>query len=292
MSSVQATCIVDCKNVLGEGAVWCPREQVLWWIDISSPSLWRFEPRSGRVEHWPLPKTPGSFALRKDGGFLFAFRSGFATLDEPGGELNWRDVPGLALGEERFNDGKADRAGRFWTGTLDRKLGAAIGQLYRVEPALRVTAMDRGFTISNGLGWSPDDRIMYFTDTLSRRIYRYDFDAASGQIANRRVFVEVEPGHGGPDGMTVDAEGCVWSAQFDRWCIHRYAPDGRLERSIRLPVQRPTTCMFGGPDLATLYVTSARMDLAAAALAAQPHAGGVFALDPGVSGLPEPMFGG
>jgi sugar lactone lactonase YvrE len=292
VSSVQATCIVDCKNVLGEGAVWCPREQVLWWIDISSPTLWRFEPCSGRVEHWPLPKPPGSFALRKDGGFLFAFRNGFATLEEPGGELNWRDVPGLVLGDERFNDGKADRAGRFWTGTLDRKLGAAIGQLYRVELGLRVTAMDRGFTISNGIGWSPDDRIMYFTDTPSRRIYRYDFDAASGRIANRRVFAEVEPGHGGPDGMTVDAEGCVWSAQFDRWCIHRYTPEGRLERSIRLPVQRPTTCMFGGPDLATLYVTSARMDLAADALAAQPHAGGLFALDPGVRGLPEPRFGG
>jgi sugar lactone lactonase YvrE len=292
VSSVQATCVVDCKNVLGEGAVWCPREQLLWWIDISSPTLWRFEPRSGRVEHWPLPKPPGSFALRKHGGFLFAFRNGFATLEEPGGELDWRDVPGLALGDERFNDGKTDRAGRFWTGTLDRKLGAAIGRLYRVEPDFGVTAMDRGFTISNGIGWSPDDRIMYFTDTPSRRIYRYDFDAAVGRIANRRVFVEVEPGHGGPDGMTVDAEGCVWSAQFDRWCIHRYAPDGTLERSIRLPVQRPTTCMFGGPDLATLYVTSARMDLAADALAAQPHAGGLFALDPGVRGLPEPRFGG
>jgi sugar lactone lactonase YvrE len=288
---VQAACVVDCKNVLGEGALWCPREQVLWWIDISSPSLWRFEPRSGRVEHWPLPKRPGSFALRKDGGFLFAFQKGFATLDEPGGEPHWRDVPGLALGDERFNDGKADRAGRFWTGTLDRKVGSAIGQLYRLEPGFRLTAMDRGFTISNGIGWSPDDRILYFTDTPSRRIYRYDFDAACGQIANRRVFVEVEPGHGGPDGMTVDAQGYVWSAQFDRWCIHRYAPDGTLDRSIRLPVQRPTTCMFGGPDLATLYVTSARVDLPADAHASQPHAGGVFALDPGVRGLPEPRFG-
>ena len=291
MSSVQAMCVVDCKNVLGEGALWCPREQLLWWIDIADPALWRFEPGSGRIERWPLPKPPGSFALRKNGGFLFAFRNGLATLDQPGGELDWREIPGLALGDERFNDGKADRAGRFWTGTLDRKLGSAIGRLYRVEPDLRVTAMDRGFTISNGIGWSPDDRTMYFTDTPSRRIYRYDFDAASGQIANRRVFVEAEPGHGGPDGMTVDAEGCVWSAQFDRWCLNRYAPDGRLERSVRLPVARPTSCMFGGPGLATLYVTSARMDLGADALAAQPQAGGVFALDPGVRGLPEPRFG-
>jgi sugar lactone lactonase YvrE len=278
--------------VLGEGAIWCPVDRVLWWIDISSPSLWRFDPRADRVDHWPLPKPPGSFALRKNGGFLFAFRNGLATLDAPGGELRWPEVPGLALGDERFNDGKADRAGRFWSGTLDRRLASPIGQLYRVEPGFRVTAMDRGFTISNGIGWSPDDRTMYFTDTPSRRIYRYDFDPAAGAVANRRVFVEVAPGHGGPDGMTVDAEGFVWSAQFDRWCVNRYAPDGRLDRSIRLPVQRPTTCMFGGPDLATLYVTSARMDLADAALAGQPQAGGVFALEPGVRGLPEPRFAG
>jgi L-arabinonolactonase len=292
MSPVQPACVVDCRNVLGEGALWCPHERVLWWLDVSRPSLWRFDPRADRVDHWSLPKPPGSFALRKNGGFLFAFRSGLATLDKPGGELDWLDVPGLALGDERFNDGKTDRAGRFWAGTLDRRLGSAIGQLYRVEPDRRVTAMDRGFTISNGIGWSPDDRTMYFTDTPSRRIYRYDFDVAAGTTTNRRVFVEADAGHGGPDGMTVDAEGYVWSAQFDRWSIHRYAPDGRLDRAVRMPVQRPTTCMFGGPELATLYVTSARMDLTNDALAAQPQAGGVFALDVGVRGLPEPRFAG
>jgi L-arabinonolactonase len=291
MASSDAHCVVDCGNVLGEGALWCALEQRLWWIDISSPTLWCLQPESKKVEHWPLPKPPGSFALRKNGGFLFAFRNGLATLKKPGAEPDWLPLEGLELGDERFNDGKTDRAGRFWTGTLDRKLGSQIGKLYRVSTDLKVTAMDRGFTISNGIGWSPDDRVMYFTDTPSRRIYRYDFDVATGEISNRRVFVEASPGHGGPDGMTVDAEGFVWSAQFDRWCIHRYAPDGRLERSVRLPVQRPTTCMFGGRDLATLYVTSARMDLSESALATQPHAGGVFALEPGVRGLPEPRFG-
>ena len=289
---MEAACVVDCSNVLGEGALWCPLEQRLWWIDISNPSLWTWQPGTQSVAHWPLPKPPGSFALRKNGGFLFAFRNGLATLSKPGAEPQWVKAAGLALGDERFNDGKVDRAGRFWAGTLDRKLASPIGQLYRIEPGPRVTALDRGFTISNGIGWSPDDRVMYFTDTPSRRIYRYDFDAAAGELSHRRVFVEAEPGHGGPDGMTVDAEGFVWSAQFDRWCIHRYSPDGKLERSIRLPVQRPTTCMFGGPDLATLYVTSARMDLSGAALAAQPHAGGVFALQPGARGLPEPRFAG
>ena len=287
---MEAACVVDCRNVLGEGALWCPSEQRLWWIDISQPTLWSWQSRGGRVEHWPLPKPPGSFALRRSGGFLFAFRNGLATLDEPGGELQW--LPALELGDERFNDGKVDRAGRFWAGTLDRRLGSPIGRLYRVSTDFEVKAMDRGFTISNGIGWSPDGRTMYFTDTPARSIYRYDFDAGDGRIWNRRVFVQAAPGHGGPDGLTVDAEGFVWSAQFDRWCVNRYAPDGALERSLRLPVQRPTTCMFGGPDLATLYVTSARMDLADEALAAQPHAGVVFAIDAGVRGLPEPRFAG
>ncbi len=275
---------------MGEGALWCASEQRLWWIDISQPSLWSWQSRGGRVEHWPLPKPPGSFALRKGGGFLFAFRNGLATLDQPGGELRW--LPTLELGDERFNDGKVDRAGRFWAGTLDRRLASPIGRLYRVSPGFEVKAMDRGFTISNGIGWSPDERTMYFTDTPAGCIYCYDFDAADGAVSNRRVFVQAAPGHGGPDGMTVDAEGFVWSAQFDRWCVNRYAPDGTLEGSLRLPVQRPTTCMFGGPALATLYVTSARMDLSDEALATQPHAGGVFAIDVGVRGLPEPRFAG
>ncbi len=281
---MDAECVVDCANELGEGALWCPLEQRLWWIDIQKPMLWRWQP-GGAVQHWPLPKPPGSFALRKDGGFLFAFRSGLATLDKPGAEVKW--LPGLEPGDERFNDGKCDRAGRFWAGTMDRKLGSPIGRLCRVGTDFKVEPMDRGFTISNGIGWSPDDRTMYFTDTPSLRIYRYDFDAGSGTIANRRVFVEVDPGHGGPDGMTVDSQGCVWSAQFDRWCVNRYDPDGKLERSVRLPVQRPTTCMFGGPNLDTLYVTSAAMGLAG-----QENAGGLFALDPGVRGLPEPRFAG
>lgn len=281
---MDAECVVDCANELGEGALWCPLEQRLWWIDIQKPTLWRWQP-GGAVQHWPLPKPPGSFALRKDGGFLFAFRSGLATLDKPGAEVKW--LPGLEPGDERFNDGKCDRAGRFWAGTMDRKLGSPICRLYRVGTDFKVEPMDRGFTISNGIGWSPDNRTMYFTDTPSRRIYRYDFDAASGTIANRRVFVEVDPGHGGPDGMTVDSQGCVWSAQFDRWCVNRYDSDGKLERSVRLPVQRPTTCMFGGPNLDTLYVTSAAMGLAG-----QENAGGLFALDPGVRGLPEPRFAG
>ena len=240
MTANHARCVVECGNVLGEGPLWCTREQVLWWIDISSPALWRYEPRSRQVAQWPLPKPPGSFALRERGGFLFAFRNGFATLDAPGAELEWFTPEALELADERFNDGKTDRRGRFWAGTLDRKLTRTIGKLYRLEPGLRVAAMDSGFTIANGIGWSPDDRTLYFTDTPSRRIYRYDFDAANGAIANRRVFVEAEPGHGGPDGLTVDADAGLreqphLAAQFDgqaRGYLAREACEGQ---SPRLP---------------------------------------------------------
>lgn len=298
---------VDCRNILGEGPLWCPIERVLWWIDISGPALWRFDPASGAQAHWPLPKLVGSLCLRRDGGLLIAFRAGLATLDSALASLDsglarpeqsaesvrFAEVPDVDFNVLRFNDGKTDRAGRFWVGAMDRKLSAPIGGLYRIEANLRPVRVDGGFvTIANGIGWSPDNRTMYFTDTPSRRIYAYDFDLASGAVANRRVFVEVEPGHGGPDGLTVDAEGGVWSVQFDRWCIHRYAPDGSLERVLTLPVQRPTSVMFGGVDLDTLYITTATMDLDAQALAAQPLAGAVLAVQPGVKGLPEARFAG
>lgn len=284
---------VDCRNTLGEGPLWCPRERLLWWVDISAPALWRFDPGSGVATHWPLPKLVGSLCLRRDGGFLIAFRSGLATLERPDGTVRFIDVPDVDFNVLRFNDGKTDRAGRFWVGAMDRKLSAPIGGLYRIDANVRPVCVDRGFvTISNGIGWSPDDRTMYFTDTPSRRIYAYDFDPTSGFVANRRVFAEVEVGHGGPDGLTVDAEGGVWSVQFDRWCLHRYAPDGRLERVVRLPVQRPTSVMFGGPALTTLYITTATMDLDADTLARQPLAGAVLAFEPGMKGLPEARFAG
>ena len=291
MKPAEARSILDCANQLGEGPLWCPREQVLWWIDIVGVQLWRYAPSSGRADHWPLPKRPGSFALRESGGLLFAFQKGFATLDVAGGEFKWRHVAEFASGDERFNDGRVDAAGRFWVGTLDRTVSQPVGQLYRFDTGFALSVMDRGFTVSNGIGWSPDNRIMYFTDTRAHRIYRYDFDLTTGQISTRRTFAAFEPGHGGPDGMTVDADGYVWSAQFDRWCLHRYASDGRLDRVVPLPVQRPTACAFGGPDLTTLYVTTASTGLPDDARQTQPLSGHLLALEPGVHGLPESRYG-
>lgn len=282
---------VDCRNVLGEGPLWCPVERVLWWVDISAPALWRFDPARNATDHWALPKLIGSLCVRHDGGLLLAFRSGLALIDRPGDTPQMLDAIDVDFDALRFNDGKSDRAGRFWLGAMDRRLSAPVGGLYRIDAGLRPIRVDGGFvTIANGIGWSPDNRTMYFTDTPSRRIYAYDFDLASGFVANRRVFVEVAAGHGGPDGLTVDAEGGVWSVQFDRWCIHRYAPDGKLERVVRLPVQRPTSVMFGGADFATLYITTATMGLDPGVLAEQPLAGAVLACEPGMKGLAEARF--
>ena len=284
--------IVECRNVMGEGPVWCPIERVLWWINITQPELWRFDSVTKVSQSWPLPKLVGSFALRRKGGFLIAFRRGIATLDQPGGEVSWLPTPGLDFNETGLNDGKTDRAGRFWVGAMDRKLTRPIGDLYCVDARFKVNRVQAGAIVSNGIGWSPDNRTLYHTDTTTRSIYAYDYDIASGLVWNRRVFVEVAPGHGGPDGMTVDAEGFVWSAQIDRWCINRYDPTGKCERSIRVPVQRPTSVIFGGPDLMTLYITTATLDLNEAALAAQPWAGSVLAMAVGVKGLPEARFAG
>ena len=278
----------------GEGPVWDAATGRLHWVDMLRGDVLTME-ESGGTSSSPSRQHLGDVVAavrpRSGGGLVLAVERGFAVLDPGAGTARtvaevWQD-PSV-----RMNEGGCDPQGRFYAGSMAYDSRPGGGSLYRLDPDGTVSTLLDEVSVSNGIGWSPDDRTMYFTDTPSRRIYRYDFDRARGEIANRRVFAEVAPGHGGPDGMTVDAEGFVWSAQFDRWCINRYAPDGKLERSIRLPVQRPTTCMFGGPDLSILYVTSARMDLSEAALAEQPHAGGVFALDVGVKGLPEPRFVG
>lgn len=308
----EVRCVVDCNNQLGECPVWCPDQQVLWWVDISKPSLARLHPASGKVDTWPLPKTIGSFALRQGGGFLLAFRTGLATMAQPGAAIEWIELPGTRPADGRFNDGKCDSRGRFWVGSMDRNLTNPIGELYRIDgggapagmaaanaaaaasgPAgATCTAMDRGFTISNGLGWSPDQRTMYFTDSPPRRIYAYDFDAAAGTIANRRVFVQFDDAPGRPDGCSVDAEGFVWVARVRGWRIDRYDPDGRLERTIDLPFERPTSLVFGGPDLTTLYVTSSTLTLTPEDLSKQPQAGGVFVIETGIKGQHEHRFAG
>ena len=285
-------CVQQANAILGEGPLWCPRERALYWLDIKRPAVYRFDPGTGQTGHWPMPADIGCLALREAGGMVVALRSGFAALDLGTGAVTPFADPEADRPDNRFNDGKVDRRGRFWAGTLNDAEAEPLGSLYRLDPDRTVTRAQGGAVVSNGVGWSPDDRVMYFTDSVVRTIWAYDFDAASGGISNRRVFAEVPEGTGYPDGLTVDSDGHVWSAVWDGWRLVRYDPAGRIDREVVMPVQRPTSCMLGGPDLKTLYVTSASIHLDAGALVRGPLAGGLFALEVETAGLPEPRFAG
>ena len=288
----QLECVHKGEHVLGESPIWSAAEQALYWVDIQAPAIHRLDPASGRVTTWTLDEPVGSIALRAQGGLLAAMKSGFHFFDPGTATLAPIADPEPHLPENRFNDGRCDRAGRFWAGTMSEASRDPVGSLYCLEPNLTVRLVRRGISVPNSLAWSPDSRVMYFADSHRRRIWAYDFDIDAGAIANERVFVNLDDHPGVPDGSTVDAEGCLWNAEHGGGRICRYAPDGRLERTIGLPVTQPTCCIFGGPDLKTLYITTARENLSPDQLAAQPLAGAVFAIEAGVSGLPEPAFAG
>lgn len=286
----EVRCVVDCKNQLAEGPVWCPREKALYWVDILGPALYRLDPRTGTVRNWPMPKAIGSFALREKGGALLALQDGFYLFDFKSAPVKFAAPKSQAAGT-RFNDGRCDRQGRFWAGTMDDQHERhPIGSLYRCDPDGSVHEMITAVTISNGLSFSVDNSTMYFADSPKDEIYCYALDAKSGAISNKRVFANTNPGH--PDGSTVDAEGYYWNAQWGSWQVVRYAPDGRIDRTIEVPAAQPSSCQFGGDDLTTLFITTARKGLSDAELKRQPQAGGIFAVNVGVRGLAEPYFAG
>ncbi len=284
--------VVPTTAFLGEGPTWLPAERRLVFVDILAPAIIMSDPQDGSFQVRPMPELVSAVVPRRRGGFLAAMQTGLKAVDIDSGAVTAIASPEASKPGNRFNDGKCDRRGRFWVGTLAIDTTPGHGSLYRLDPDGRCSLMDQGFTISNGLGWSPDDRLFYFTDSGAKRIYVYDFDVEAGTIANRRIFVELPDGVGSPDGLTVDAEGFVWSAHWDGWCVTRYDPFGKVDRVINLPVPRPTSCTFGGPDLSTLYVTSARIRLSAQQLAEAPLSGSVFAVRAGVRGLPELPFAG
>jgi sugar lactone lactonase YvrE len=285
------TLAFNSADSLGEGPVWSSKEQALYWVDIWHPALHRWQPGSNSAKTWAMPAPIGCFTLRQSGGAVVALKTGLHFFDFERESTSFIIDPEAGQNDTRFNDGKCDRQGRFWAGTLDDE-GEKLpkGSLYRLDADGSLHTMRGNVTVSNGLGWSPDNRTFYFTDSPTRTIFAYDFDPLSGDISNERVFARTETGF--PDGLTVDAEGFVWSARWDDWRVVRYAPDGSVDRVIKMPVQRPTSCMFGGPDLQQLYVTSARIGLSETDLSQQPLAGGVFVIEAGVSGLPEPQFAG
>ncbi len=280
------------KALLGELPIWCEREQALYWVDIRAPEIRRFDPATGEDRAWRMPEHIGSIGFREKGGFVAALRSGFAFFDPATGALEPLHNPIAGTTDLRFNDGRCDRAGRFWAGTVQEKRVPGLAAFYRFDPDRRCTRMVDGLTVANGSAFSPDDRTLYFADSQAREIYACDLDLRAGTISNRRVFARFAADEGIPDGATVDVDGYLWIAHFDGWRVTRFAPDGRVDRVIEMPVPRPTSCAFGGPNLGVLYVTSASYNLSPEILAQAPLSGAIFALDVGTRGVVEPRFAG
>jgi L-arabinonolactonase len=283
--------VVDARDKLGEGALYDPVARGLWWVDIEGRAIQRFDEATGRHDRWIMPERVGCLALREGrDGLVVALESGFAFVDPTAGKVDWITRPDPDR-KNRMNDGKCDPRGRFFGGGMTEGDGRNA-TLWRLDPDGSAHAVVTGVGISNSLCWSPDGRTAYFTDTSIGDIWAYDFDAAAGTFANRRILVPHGREKGHPDGSTVDGEGFLWNTRWDGWSIVRYAPDGSVDRIVDLPVRRPTCPSFGGDRLRTLYVTCAIWDSTSAELAKEPWAGGLVAFEPGVAGLPEPRFKG
>ncbi|HEU4705052.1 MAG TPA: SMP-30/gluconolactonase/LRE family protein [Sphingomicrobium sp.] len=286
----EVRCVADVHAVLGEGPLWVGRESALYWLDIKGRKIFRLGER-GRIDRWETPFRIGSLAPRASGGFIAGTEQGIAEVDLESGRFAIVHHPEEHLPDNRFNDGKVDRSGRFWAGTMDDSERQATGTLYRIEPGLACTAIDEGYTVTNGPAFSPSGELMYHNDSGRQLTYVFDLDP-DGTARNRRLFASYGEGDGYPDGMTVDSDGCLWIAFWDGWCVRRFSPEGECLARIALPVARPTSCAFGGPGLEALYITSASIGLDEAALAGQPQAGGLFVASPGVRGVAEIPFAG
>jgi len=286
------TCVLDVKASLGECAIWSVADQALWWVDINAPALNRFDPRSGSNDAIAMPSSAGSFALRERGGFVIALRDGLWFADERGRlERRIAEAP-YDASHHRFNDGRCDRQGRFFVGTMNERRDANTAALYRLDSDLALVEVMGDMMISNGLAFSPDRRTMYHTDTPTRVVHAYDYDVTAGMPSNRRCFASWTAEGDRPDGACVDSEGCYWSAFYWGGKVVRVSPDGMVLGEYPLPAMCPTMCALGGPDLRTLFVTSARQLRSDDELARLPQSGGIFTMRVDVPGLPEPRFKG
>ncbi|MDR6181027.1 MULTISPECIES: SMP-30/gluconolactonase/LRE family protein [unclassified Pseudomonas] len=290
-----AELLVDARNATGECPVWHVAEQALYWVDIPAKRLHRWTP-TGALDSWSAPEMLACIAARAGGGWLAGLESGlFALQAEACGQLSGERLVALdhAQPAMRCNDGRCDRQGRFLVGTMvqDMAQGAPAGRLYSHTAGEGARLLLDDLIVPNGLALSPDGRILYLSDSHPSRqlIWAFDYDPDTGTPGNRRLFVDMNGHPGRPDGAAVDVDGCYWICGNDAGLIHRFTPDGRLDRSLAVPVRKPAMCAFGGRNLDTLFVTSIRPG---GDLSDQPLAGGLFALDPGVQGLAEPAFAG
>jgi sugar lactone lactonase YvrE len=282
-------CVLRWEALLGEVPVWSVRDRLLYWVDIRAPALHGLDLATGINRSWSMPEPIGAVAIYGQGGLLVALASGLCRFDPATGTLTPVQPIEAEITASRLNDGRCDRQGRFWVGSMNRATPDGRGSLYRYDPGGALHRMFGDIEVPNGLAFSPDGSTLYFCDSPTRRLMATALDPATGDLGPPRLFAESPP-PGNPDGAVTDAEGCLWVAHFDGARLTRFTPEGRVDRVIPLPVPRPTACCFGGDGLDTLFVTSARINMAEAALHAAPLSGSIFAIRPGVRGLPEPIF--
>lgn len=286
--------IGDVTCTVGESPVWAAGEAAWYWVDIVAKRIWRLDARSGALRHWNTSEMVGCISLARDGGLIGGMETGIFKLRLDEAQLAVEEKlaapPGLKAGM-RFNDGRCDRQGRFWAGTmvLDMAVARAEGELYRSSAGEAISApVVSGLIVQNGLSWSPDGRTMYLSDSHPSRqlIWAFDYDTASGVPSRRRVFVDMNAHPGRPDGAAVDIDGCYWICANDAGCLLRFTPEGKLDRRIDVPMAKLSMCAFGGSDMETLLVTS----IAAGKAEGDEWAGAVIAFRPGPKGMPETSF--
>jgi len=291
MKQAKADHLLSVQNLLGEGPLWHPLEKKYYWVDIERGEILTYSPSTSTFQNWSIGISVGALGFRNSDSLILACGKGFATWDWHNQKLNVIYDP---IGDQhgvRLNDGRVDASGRFWAGGLDRKGKAG---LYRLDPDHSCHTMLSNIKTSNGLAWSLDQNIFYYTDTGDYSIFRFDFDPLKGTISNRQIFVQLpdDRSWGVPDGLTIDSEGFIWSAHWDGGKITRYDPHGSPVLEVLLPVSRVTSCTFGGDDLQDLFITTASTGLSQEQKAKEPLAGDVFIYRSGIKGLPANYFTG
>ncbi len=294
MLTLQAQCVLDQQALLGEGPVWDDQLQELFWVDIEGKKLHRYKPANKQTHEYELEQRIGAAVPAEDGSWIVALEDGFYRLNLESGNVTLvAHVNEEPQGQTRLNDGKCDERGRFYAGTMHFDCSEPIGALYTLEAGGRVTKRLADVTISNGLAWSGDEKMMYYIDSGEQVVNAFDYDAGSGEIGNRRVIFSLADEVGGPDGMSIDAEGMLWVCHWGGWQVSRWNPHtGKKLAKVEVPAANVTSCAFGGEQLDELYITTARIGNNEQALREQPQAGGLFKVKTGVQGRPVARYQG
>jgi sugar lactone lactonase YvrE len=284
---------VDAKSELGEGPLWVSEVQTLFWVDLVAGTINWIDALSGDHHTFQTGQYVGCIVKKQSGGFLLALQNGIYELNKSMKQLTFLTDPEISMTDNRFNDGKCDPQGRFWAGTMSMKGVKGAGTLYCFEKNLSCRDVIHNVSISNGIGWSPDEKRMYYIDSAAKEVYVYQYDKVSGLISNPRTAISFYDQKGLPDGMAVDEEGMLWIAHWDGGQVSRWNPyTGKLLESIAVPAKHVTSCAFGGPNMDELYITTARVDMSLKELEQYPHSGSVFRFKTNTKGLPVHSFAG